>query len=109
MLPVFCFLRAIRRPSKVSGHSIDAIFSSENSLHMDRRLTQNFFGFGGDLFCTKQGEMLFFCLPPFDVDFFFEKLRNLLGKILVGLFLVKTFRGRVFVEEFLWEMFGGEV
>ena len=65
-------------------------FSSENYLHKDRRLAQNVFGFWEGLL-QKTREMLpFLCLPPFDVDFFFEKLRTLLRR---------HFSGRMFGEE----------
>ena len=99
----FLFLRAIRRPN-VFGHSIDAVFQRELP-HEDRHLTQNCFRVLGGIFCKKKtGEMLPF-LPPFDVNFFFEKLRNLLGRILKGEFLVKNLRETFLVEEFLWENF----
>ena len=61
----------------------------------------------------KTGEVQPF-FAPFDVNFFFEKLRNLLGRNLVGEFLVKSLRaksfcGKTFVGEFLVKNFRGRI
>ena len=70
-----------------------------------------FSGLGGDFFAQNRGNAAVF-FPSFDVNFFFGKLRNLLGRILVGELLVKNLRGkilggRIFVGDFLVKNFRG--